>query len=222
MGRAGPFAVQDDETVSTGQRTYERLKGMIISVELPPGASLSEAGIMGQLEVGRTPLREALRRLSDEGFVTIYPRRGLVVRQLGLADAQHLFDSRALVEPANARAAAARLDARGRIELEEISTVVERAERAGDFRTFMDSDMALHLAIARIGGNALLAAFTDRLLSLNVWLWFTHLKRFGVHSSDYASHDGILGSISRGDGDGAAREMERHVEISRELLRLAI
>jgi DNA-binding GntR family transcriptional regulator len=222
VSRAGPIAIQDDDSVSAGQWAYERLKRLIISVELAPGASLSEGGIMSQIGVGRTPLREALRRLSDEGFVTIYPRRGLVVRQLGLTDAQQVFDSRAVVEPANAGAAARFVDEAGWNELERLATTVERAEQAGDFRAFMDSDMALHLAIAQIGGNSLLIAFTDRLLSLAAWLWFTHLERYGIQASDYAPHAEILGAIANRDSEQAAEAMSHHIQRSRELLRLAL
>lgn len=222
MGQAGPFAIQDDDTASAGQRAYEQLKRLIVSVVISPGASLSEAGIMARLGVGRTPLREALRRLADEGFITIYPRRGLVVRQLGLADAQHVFDSRSVVEAANARAAARYLDPTGRIELEQAAGAVQRDEQAGDFRAFMDSDMTLHLTIARLAGNHVLTAFTDRLLSLNAWLWFTHLERHGIRSSDFASHARIIDAIVARDGDRASEAMARHVETSRELLRLAL
>lgn len=222
MHRSRSVTVPIDETLSTAQKAYDRLKRMIVTVELVPGSSLSEAGIMERLEVGRTPLREALRRLSDEGFVTIYPRRGLVVRQLGLVDAQHVFDSRAVIEPANARAAAGRLDAVSMSRLAAIDVDIQRYEEKGDFMAFMDTDKALHLAIADIAGNRLLFEFTERILSWNCWLWFTHLRRFGVEASDFAPHQHIIDAIYQRDGDAAARAMSQHVEVSRELLRLAL
>lgn len=222
MHRLRSVPTPTDETLPAAQKAYDRLKRMIVTVELAPGSSLSEAGIMEHLDLGRTPLREALRRLSDEGFVTIYPRRGLIVRQLGLADAQHVFDTRAVIEPANARSAAIGLDSEDATRLDEISIDIRRYEEAGDFMAFMEADKALHLAIAEIAGNQLLVDFTERVLSLNCWLWFTHLKRFGVQASDFATHQHIIEAIYRRDGDAAAQAMSQHVLTSRELLRFAL
>ncbi len=195
---------------------------MIVTLELVPGASLSEAGLMAQLEVGRTPLREALRRLADEGFLIIYPRRGIVVRQLGLADAQYVFESRAVIEPANARSAAIAIDTQRTTALESIAEAVDVAERAGDLETFMERDMNLHLTIARLGGNHILTGFTERLVSFNAWLWFTHLKRYGMTASDLAPHREIIAAIVAGDPDSAESAMRRHIAIARERMRLAL
>lgn len=215
-----PFT--EDPTPSASQQVFDQLKRMIMILDLPPGASLSEAGLMGRLEVGRTPLREALRRLSDEGFVTIYPRRGIVVRQLGLADAQYVFESRAVIEPANARSAALAIDGRRKAALEAIAETVDVAERAGDLETFMERDMNLHLTIAGIGGNPILTGFTERVLSFNAWLWFTQLKRHGMKTSDLAPHREIVAAIVAGDPETAAAAMSRHIAIARERMRLAL
>jgi len=212
----------DDSSPSAGQHVFDHLKRLIVTIELLPGASLSEAGLMAQLEVGRTPLREALRRLADEGFVTIYPRRGIVVRQLGLADAQYVFESRAVIEPANARSAALAIDAQQKAALESIAEAVDMAERAGDLETFMERDMNLHLTIARIGGNHIMTGFPERLVSFNAWLWFTQLKRYGMKTSDLAPHQEIVAAIIAGDADSAESAMRRHVAIARERMRLAL
>ncbi len=216
--------VPDTERASTSasQVVFEQLKRMIVTLEFLPGAPLSEVGLIARLAVGRTPLREALRRLADEGFVTIYPRRGIVVRQLGLADAQHVFESRAVIEPANARSAANAIDAQRKAALESIAAAVDVAERAGDLEAFMERDMNLHLTIARVGGNHLLTGFTERLLSFNAWLWFTHLKRYGMTTSDLAPHREIVAAIVAGDADSAESAMRRHVAIARERMRLAL
>lgn len=195
---------------------------MIVTLDLTPGSSLSEIGLMAQLAIGRTPLREALRRLADEGFLTIYPRRGIVVRQLGLADAQYVFESRAVIEPANARSAAIAIDAQRKAALESIAEAVDVSERTGDLEAFMERDMNLHLTIARIGGNHILTGFTERLLSFNAWLWFTHLKRYGMTTSDLAPHQEIVAAIVAGDAESAEAAMRRHVAIARERMRLAL
>ncbi len=87
---------------------YERLKRMIVSLELVPGTPLTEPAFGSLLGMGRTPIREALLRLADERLVTIFPRRGMVVAYLGLSEVQQLFEARTLVEAANAKRAAKR------------------------------------------------------------------------------------------------------------------
>src|SRR5882757_10761310 len=90
---------------------YRRLKRLILTLELPPGTPMSEPMLMELLGAGRTPVREALRRLSDDRLVVIFPRRGLVVAQLGLSEVQQLYEARITIEKQTAFLAAERADA---------------------------------------------------------------------------------------------------------------
>lgn len=162
------------------------------------------------------------RRLADEGFATIYPRRGTVVRQLGLADAPYVFESRAVIEPANAWSAALAIDAQQKAALESIAEVVDMAKRACNPGTFMERDMNHHLTVARVGGNHIMTAFTERLVSSNAWLWFTQLKRHGMKTSDPVPHGEIVAAIITGNADSVELAMRPHVAIARERMRLAL
>ena len=82
------------------QTAYQAIKYKIISLELPPGSVVDEFSLRTELGLGRTPIREALQRLSMEKLVTIVPRRGTFVTQIGLTDLQRLSEARLILEGA--------------------------------------------------------------------------------------------------------------------------
>jgi DNA-binding GntR family transcriptional regulator len=94
--------------VSLRQRAYERIKKKIVSLELSPGSVIDEAVLQAELDLGRTPIREALQRLSLEKLVVIVPRRGMFVADIGVMDLQRLFEVRVVLECMAARLAAQR------------------------------------------------------------------------------------------------------------------
>src|SRR5919201_2087608 len=90
---------------------------MIVSLELPPGGVISERALMERLRVGRTPVREALRRLAQEKLVDVYPRRGMFVTGVDVRELARLSEVRAVLEPEAARLAAERATDADRAEL---------------------------------------------------------------------------------------------------------
>jgi DNA-binding GntR family transcriptional regulator len=207
---------------SAGAVAYERLKRMIVTIEIPPGTALSEPALVARLGIGRTPVREALRRLADERLIVIFPRRGLVVAQLGLHEVQQLFEARVAVEGETARLAALRADEGDLATLAELNRAVHAAEDDGSFAAFLEVDQRLHREIARIARNTFLVEAADRILTLNDWLWHAHMARYGIEPSDYASHDRIVEAIGRRDPELARAAMAEHIERSRELLRVTL
>src|SRR5256714_14499447 len=95
-------------TVSLAERAFHAIREMIVSLELRPGAVIDERSLMQQLGIGRTPTREALRRLAQEGLVEVYPRRGMFVTPVEIQDLASLADVRSVLESSAARLAAER------------------------------------------------------------------------------------------------------------------
>jgi DNA-binding GntR family transcriptional regulator len=207
---------------SAADVAYARLKRLIVTVEIPPGTALSEPALVARLGIGRTPVREALRRLAGERLVVIFPRRGLVVAQLGLQEVQQLFESRLAVEGETARLAAQRADEAAVASLTALNKAVHAAEDDGSFATFLEVDQRLHREIARIARNTFMGDAADRILTLTAWLWHVHMARYGIEPSDYASHDRIVAAIGRRDPETARAAMIEHIERSRELLRVTL
>ena len=85
-------------TKSDSDQAYERLLAMIVDLTFAPGAFLNEQALAAQLELGRTPVREALARLSRDRFVSILPRRGVIIAPLTIDDVLDMFEARETIE----------------------------------------------------------------------------------------------------------------------------
>ena len=109
-----------DAARSLSDQAYYRLREMIITLELPPGAAINERDLMERTNLGRTPIREALRTLANERLVEIFPRRGVLVAGVNAGDLAGLSEVRRLLEPPAARAAAERRTAADRAETESL------------------------------------------------------------------------------------------------------
>src|SRR2546423_14208995 len=107
-------------TVSLAERAFHAIREMIVSLELRPGAVIDERSLMQQLGIGRTPTREALRRLAQEGLVEVYPRRGMFVTSVEIRDLACLAEVRSVLESHAARLAAERATDEDRDALETL------------------------------------------------------------------------------------------------------
>jgi DNA-binding GntR family transcriptional regulator len=207
---------------SAAAAAYEQLRRMIVTLALPPGSALTEPSLVHRIGIGRTPVREALRRLADERLVVIFPRRGMIVAHLGLTEIQQMFEARLLVEGELAKLAAERATAEEVARLNQINDVVHAARDAASFSAFLMADQQLHRAISGCGRNVHLADCAGRLLTLSDWLWHAQMARYGIQASDYGSHDPIVAAITRRDPEGARAAMIAHIVWSRELLRVTL
>ena len=116
------------EAASLADRAYHAIREMIVSVELRPGAVIDERGLMERLGIGRTPTREALRRLAQERLVEVYPRRGMFVTSVEIRDLASLAEVRSALESHAARLAAERATEEDRGELEALLDELDRSE----------------------------------------------------------------------------------------------
>src|ERR1700716_2183355 len=102
------------------ERAYEELRDRIITLRIPPGAPIDEDLLGRELEMGRTPVREAIKRLALENLVTVFPRRGTFASEINMTDLAHISDVRSVLEGHAAYRAAQRISDVKRAELEEL------------------------------------------------------------------------------------------------------
>src|ERR671931_1766835 len=102
---------------SLADKAYHAIRDLIVSLELAPGAVIDERELVERLEIGRTPVREALRRLAQERLVEVYPRRGMLVTRVDVRELARLSEVRLVLEPEAARLAAERATEADREEL---------------------------------------------------------------------------------------------------------
>src|SRR4051795_10593826 len=102
------MAPRDGAVASFADRAYYAIRELIVTLELPPGSVVKEPELTQRLGIGRTPVREALRRLAQERLIEVFPRRGMLVTKVDVRDLARLCEVRAVLEPEAARLAAER------------------------------------------------------------------------------------------------------------------
>ena len=133
-----------------------------LSGDLPRGTKLRQASLADELGVSRTPLREALRRLSTEGLVEFSPNRGATVSELDFGDMRHAWSARVALEPGAARLAAERRDPDSIAAMRDAITAAAQAPSTTAWPASRRT-ASFHLALAAASGNPHLTRFAEML-----------------------------------------------------------
>lgn len=195
---------------SLADKAYHAIRGLIVSLELRPDSVLDERELIERLGIGRTPVREALRRLAQERLVEVYPRRGMFVTGVDARDLVHISEVREVLEPEAARLAAQRATEREREEVGRLLAELDGGPRDG--RELMALDERIHRAVYRCAHNDLLEATLDQYYVLGLRIWMIALDR--AHELDAAvqEHRALLEAIRDADPERAAATMRAHVQ----------
>ncbi|WP_245827829.1 GntR family transcriptional regulator [Sinomonas mesophila] len=213
-------------TASTVGRTlaehaYLELRERIIDMRLPPGAALDEDALMRELGVGRTPMREAVKRLESDRMLTVYPRRGTIVSDVNIRDLRAISDARRVLEAFAARKAAEHVTDEDRAALRACLEDLSRAE-VGSNEASMALDERIHRTVYAIMRNSYVEATLVQYFSLSQRMWNFVLSGLAPISGNVHEHAGLLRAILDGDPDKAARLAEEHVTHFEDLVRSAL
>jgi len=194
------------------QRIHDAVLGAILEYRLTPGMRLVEADLCALFDASRAAVRAALARLAERGLVELRPNRGAIVAVPSLNESREIYGARRAIETAVARtlARAPRRAVLGGLRkslLEE-----DRAYRSGDLREALRLSMQFHLSLARAAGNDTLSRFLETLLARTPLVVLMHTTSATPHYCGNAEHREIVAAIARGDGDSAARLVERHLD----------
>lgn len=196
---------------SLSQQAYEAIKGQIVSLRLPPGAVIDENHLQAELNLGRTPIREALQRLAQEKLVAVAPRRGTFVTNIELKDLKLLFEARVPMEALAARLAAQR----GNDEhWRQMELALNRLPPNGAPHMNEDLiaiDAACHEIMYDAAGNPFLRDTLVTLYALSLRLWYYSLSHMGDVSAAIQEHRAILDALRQREGERAAQIMEQHI-----------
>jgi DNA-binding GntR family transcriptional regulator len=191
---------------SLADQAYHAIRGLIVSLELAPGAVIDERQLVERLAIGRTPVREALRRLAQERLVEVYPRRGMFVSGVDVRELARLSEVREVLEPEAARLAAERATDADRRELGAL--LVELDTAGGEL---MALDERIHRAVYRAAHNDLLEATLEQYYVLALRIWSMALDRAHDLEEAVEEHRALLEAIRSGDAERAADTMRAHV-----------
>ena len=187
-------------------RAYLAIRGLIVSLELAPGAVIDERELMQQLGLGRTPVREALRQLAQEQLVEVFPRRGMFVTGVDVRDLARISEVRAALEPEAARLAAERATDEERDRLADLSDQIKRGA------DLMGLDERIHRAIYSCAHNDLLEKTLGEYYVLAMRIWMIALERAEALEDAVEAHRDLVHAIVVGNADEAASLMGAHVE----------
>jgi DNA-binding GntR family transcriptional regulator len=187
-------------------RAYVELRDLIITLALAPGAPINEDLLGRELQLGRTPLREAIKRLALENLISVYPRRGTFVTEINITDLAHISDVRVQLEGHAAYRAAQRLTEAERQELDALLEQVSRPE--GDL---MSLDAQVHRFIYSCAGNPYLRDTLERYLNLSLRIWYLVLARLPHLFERVLEHRDLLQAIRDGHAERAREIAAEHV-----------
>jgi DNA-binding GntR family transcriptional regulator len=214
-----PSVPDTTATRLVAERAYVDLRDRIVTLHLPPGTVLREDELMKDLRIGRTPLREAVKRLALENLVEVQPRRGTFVTAIEAADIQNITEVRAELEGYAAELAALRLDPDTRTKAEALVADIESLDGAGAQESLMRVDERIHRFVWDASHNPYLTETLERYFTHSLRIWYLVLDR--VPTLGHAVHDQtqLLEAILDRSGPHARTIMHEHVlAFQREIL----
>ena len=155
-----PRAVADDHPIALLQTNslpalvQREIERMILAGDLAAGAQLREAEVAAMLGVSRGPVREAFRALEESGLVRLEKNRGVFVRQIGVEEADDIFELRAVLDEFAGRRAAQKTTSAQAAELQALVEVMESAVTRGDVDGYHDANLAFHDRIVAARGQS--------------------------------------------------------------------
>lgn len=186
---------------------YTVLREKLITCEFLPGSMLNEARLSIDLGVSRTPVREALNRIEQEGLVRIIPKKGIYVADVSLSDIIQVFEVRLSMEPVALRMAAPTLPPDELRQFRE-AFVRDDPDPRNSFRT----DMAMHLFIISHCGNRFIIDMMRRVFDYNRRaVIYTKQDECRIHEAR-EEHLGLLDQILAGETDTAVETLRQHIE----------
>jgi DNA-binding GntR family transcriptional regulator len=198
-------------TESLTQQVYENLKEEILRAERAPGEMVAEPELAARYGVSKTPIREALRLLLQDGWVTALPRKGYLIRPLALEDVREVFALRQMLEPEIAAEAARR---RTDSQLAELGQLVERqAEATDELEQALLAARRFHVLIAEAAGNSRAVRILDGLLDEVRRLHYL-MPQLEVHitsADEVEAHRDLVDALVKREPERAAERMYDHL-----------
>jgi DNA-binding GntR family transcriptional regulator len=200
------------------ERAYYELRDRIVTLRLPPGAILREDELMRELGIGRTPLREAVKRLALENLVAVQPRRGTFVTHVDVADIVHMTEVRVELEAQAAELAALRMDADARARAEALVAELETLS-SEDHDALMRFDERIHRFVYATSRNPYLAETLERYFALSLRVWYVVLDRVPGLGGAVHDQERLLEALLARDPPRARAIMREHIlAFQREIL----
>jgi DNA-binding GntR family transcriptional regulator len=201
-------------------RAYAALRDRLVSLEIAPGAPIDEEALIRELGVGRTPVREAVRRLALERLVVVYPRRGTFAAAINITSLSDITDVRVQLEAHAAERAAVLSDGDDRRAAAELVAMLQSAEPSQ--RSLIELDARVHRFIYGCARNPYLAQDLDRYLNMSLRIWHLTWDRLPPLQDRVREHCDLLEAIRAREPERAAAVARAHVLAFADEMRAAL
>lgn len=202
----------EGEALSQAEAAYRQLRDKLIMLEIRPGEPINDGQLAAELGYGRTPVREAIKRLEVDHLVVSYPRRGTFATIVDITELADVSDIRELLEPLAARRAATSASEDMRAQLREVARAIAGIEdKPGDKRELMRYDLTVHRLIYRAAGNPHLEGTLIRYDNLATRIWCLVLDKLPSVAGHIAEHVRLLEAVADGDAELAGKLAFEHV-----------
>ncbi|MFT5727339.1 MAG: DNA-binding GntR family transcriptional regulator [Desulforhopalus sp.] len=196
---------------SLAKIAYGALRHSILSFNLQQETVYNEMSVSQELGLSRTPVREALLRLSSEGLVTFLPRKGFIVTSYTQNEIEEVFELRLILESVVIRKIAAKISQDNIDKLREYIVLQQRAASEDDYHGFMLSDRAFHKTFFELAGNSKLIEIMNNFQDICHMAGMCYLKIDGLYGRSIHDHQEILKSLEKRDADKAEAAITNHI-----------
>jgi DNA-binding GntR family transcriptional regulator len=201
------------------EQAYERLKHGLLNGDYPPGTFLSERQLAENLGMSKTPVKAALERLESEGFITVSPQQGIVVRELSVHEIADLYEIRAALESYTLKALAGKMKPDQVARVHENLRAYAALRNTGRVAEGVELDAEFHMQFVEFLGNGEILRVVTQLRE-KMQRVVTQVFRLSPTRIDtsYDEHTAIAAAVIDGDGSRAAELIVRHLELGKQLI----
>ncbi|WP_315943020.1 GntR family transcriptional regulator [Nesterenkonia marinintestina] len=197
---------------SMADRAYHALRRRLVFLDLTPGAPIAESALSAELGVGRTPLREALKRLEADHLVVTFARRGTFASSVDVAELSGISEMRQALVPLAARKAARQRGGGVAEELARETGRLEAGRGTGGARELLEGDLRIHRLLSSASENLYLEETLVRLDSLVTRMWCAMLDRIPPMQEHVLEHVALIRAVLDGEEARAERLAGAHVD----------
>ncbi|NUT70320.1 GntR family transcriptional regulator [Pseudarthrobacter sp. C4D7] len=197
--------------LSLSEQAYRHLRDRLIMLNIRPGEAINDGKLAAELGIGRTPVREALKRLESDHLVVSYPRRGTFATIVDITELADVSELRESLEPLAARRAAKLATPALRAEIRETAAAIATMGDDDDPYDLMRYDIKVHRLIYRAAANPHLEDVLIRYDNLATRIWCMVLEKVPSVASHIAEHVELLEAVADGDADRAGKLALDHV-----------
>ncbi|MBS6952402.1 MAG: GntR family transcriptional regulator [Enterocloster asparagiformis] len=197
-------------------QVYQIIKNDICNGVFPPGYWLQEPELARRLGVSRSPVREALRQLVDEGLAVDFPNKGVFVKSFTINDIDEIYDVRSMLESYSIRHSSKKMNPETVQRLNDMIQCLTDLYESGDINAYIEEDTKLHQLIVSLSGNSLVIDIYNRI--------YTPIQQFRIYSltseerfaDSVSEHKSVIDHIISGNLEEAVHINQMHLTLAKE------